>query len=83
MDASNPGETADSDDISQPVDEVRPPKARSIRPLVMIWRQALNYPGRVVLALIALSITAAATLANKKFLTWLFLLMTLSPRLKK
>ncbi|MFN3510113.1 MAG: ABC transporter transmembrane domain-containing protein, partial [Tsuneonella troitsensis] len=63
MDASNPGETADSDDISQPVDEVRPPKARSIRPLVMIWRQALNYPGRVVLALIALSITAAATLA--------------------
>ena len=63
MDASNPGETADSHDISQPVDEVRPPKARSIRPLVMIWRQALNYPGRVVLALIALSITAAATLA--------------------
>jgi len=40
-----------------------PPKARSIRPLVMIWRQALNYPGRVALALIALTITAAATLA--------------------
>src|SRR5689334_747083 len=40
-----------------------PPKARSIRPLVMIWRQALNYPGRVALALVALTITAAATLA--------------------
>lgn len=40
-----------------------PPKARSIRPLLMIWRQALNYPGRVALALVALTITAAATLA--------------------
>ncbi|MGX7927409.1 ABC transporter transmembrane domain-containing protein [Tsuneonella sp. HG094] len=40
-----------------------PPKARSIRPLVMIWRQALNYPGQVALALVALAITAAATLA--------------------
>jgi ATP-binding cassette subfamily B protein len=40
-----------------------PPKARSIRPLVMIWRQALNYPGQVALALVALAITAGATLA--------------------
>lgn len=40
-----------------------PAKARSIRPLVMIWRQALNYPGQVALALVALAITAAATLA--------------------
>ena len=39
------------------------PKARSIRPLVMIWRQALAYPGQVALALVALTITAAATLA--------------------
>ena len=38
-------------------------KARSIRPLLMIWRQALKYPGRVALALVALTITAAATLA--------------------
>ncbi|MFA9200035.1 MAG: ABC transporter transmembrane domain-containing protein [Cypionkella sp.] len=40
-----------------------PPRARSIRPLTMIWRQALQYPGRVARALIALTITAAATLA--------------------
>ena len=38
-------------------------KARSIRPLLMIWRQALKYPGRVALALTSLAITAAATLA--------------------
>jgi len=40
-----------------------PRAARSVRPLLMIWRQALNYPGRVALALIALTITATATLA--------------------
>ncbi|TCJ39928.1 ATP-binding cassette domain-containing protein [Parafrankia sp. BMG5.11] len=40
-----------------------PQAARSVRPLLMIWRQALQYPGRVVLALIALTITAGATLA--------------------
>ena len=40
-----------------------PLAAKSVRPLMMIWRQALNYPGRVALALVALTITAAATLA--------------------
>ncbi|RJX65618.1 ATP-binding cassette domain-containing protein [Tsuneonella suprasediminis] len=37
--------------------------AKSIRPLLMIWQQSLAYPGRVTLALIALVITAGATLA--------------------
>ncbi len=40
-----------------------PNAARTVRPLIMIWRQAGHYPGRVVLALIALTITATATLA--------------------
>ncbi|WP_095013307.1 ABC transporter transmembrane domain-containing protein [Tsuneonella mangrovi] len=40
-----------------------PLAARSIRPLTMIWSQALAYPGRVALALVALVITAGATLA--------------------
>src|SRR5512145_2922037 len=35
----------------------------SLGPLTMIWRAALAYPGRVVLALGALLVTAAATLA--------------------
>ena len=40
-----------------------PLAARSVRPLFMIWRQAGNYPARVALALVALVITASATLA--------------------
>ena len=39
------------------------PKAKSLGPLMMIWRQALTYPAQIVLALIALTITASATLA--------------------
>jgi ATP-binding cassette, subfamily B, bacterial len=63
MDASTSGEIADTDETSPVEGQARLPKARSIRPLLMIWRQALQYPGRVILALIALTITAAATLA--------------------
>ncbi|ANY18861.1 Lipid A export ATP-binding/permease protein MsbA [Tsuneonella dongtanensis] len=63
MDASNPGEAPETDETLPPDDPVVAPKARSIRPLVMIWRQALKYPAQVALALVALSITAAATLA--------------------
>ncbi|MGX7896348.1 ABC transporter transmembrane domain-containing protein [Tsuneonella sp. HG222] len=37
--------------------------ARSLGPLRMIWRAAAQYPRMVVLALIALGVTAAATLA--------------------
>ena len=40
------------------------PQVRSLRPLLMVWRAALAYPGHVVLALVALMITAAATLAH-------------------
>ncbi|WP_120716730.1 ABC transporter transmembrane domain-containing protein [Tsuneonella amylolytica] len=40
-----------------------PAKARSIRPLVMIWREALKYPAQIAMALVALSVTAGATLA--------------------
>ena len=43
--------------------ENAPPKAKSLRPLVMIWRQALAYPAQILLALAALTITASATLA--------------------
>jgi ATP-binding cassette subfamily B protein len=63
MDASTPSETAEDSSILTTGEPSPAPKARSIRPLLMIWRQALNYPGRVILALIALTITAAATLA--------------------
>ncbi len=63
MDASTTTEIAPGDEATTPVVAEAAPKARSIRPLVMIWRQALQYPGRVALALIALAITASATLA--------------------
>ena len=42
-------------------DEAKP--ARTIGPLKMIFAQAANYPGKVALALVALLITASATLA--------------------
>ena len=42
-------------------DEAKP--ARTLGPLKMIFREAANYPGRVALALFALIVTAAATLA--------------------
>ncbi|MFA6218727.1 MAG: ABC transporter transmembrane domain-containing protein [Erythrobacter sp.] len=44
--------------------EARPErKQRSLRPLRMVWQAAANYPGHVMLALVALTITASATLA--------------------
>lgn len=39
------------------------PRERSLRPLKMVYRAGANYPGHVALALVALCITAAATLA--------------------
>jgi ATP-binding cassette subfamily B protein len=39
------------------------PRERSLRPLRMVYRAGANYPGHVALALVALCITAAATLA--------------------
>ena len=38
-------------------------KPRSLKPLVMIYREAAKYPREVVFALIALLVTAASTLA--------------------
>ena len=37
--------------------------ARTMRPLIMIWRQALHYPRHLAFALLALMTTSAATLA--------------------
>ena len=39
------------------------PRQRSLRPLRMVWQAGTGYPGHVALALVALFITAAATLA--------------------
>jgi ATP-binding cassette subfamily B protein len=39
------------------------PKAKTLGPLRMIWREALKYPGRVTAASAALLVTSAATLA--------------------
>ena len=40
-----------------------PPKAKSLGPLLMIWRAATQYPTQVAIAFIALVTTAGATLA--------------------
>ena len=40
-----------------------PKPARTLRPLMMIWRQALQYPKHLMFALLALMTTSAATLA--------------------
>lgn len=39
------------------------PKSRSLAPLKMVYREAAKYPREVIFALIALSVTAAGTLA--------------------
>jgi len=39
-----------------------PPRERSLGPLRMIWRAAAAYPGRIAIALAALTVTASATL---------------------
>ena len=40
-----------------------PPKAKSLGPLKMIYAEAAKYPVQVALALLALTVTAAGTLA--------------------
>ncbi|BEU98961.1 ABC transporter transmembrane domain-containing protein [Novosphingobium olei] len=50
------------------MDEVSPsepqaPARRSLTPLRMVWRQALNYPTQVLLALAALLVTSGSTIA--------------------
>ncbi|VWX46650.1 ABC transporter transmembrane domain-containing protein [Novosphingobium sp. 9U] len=56
--AAGPAPLAQNSDI-----EAEALRRRSLSPLVMIWRQLLNYPGRLVTAGVALVITASATLA--------------------
>ena len=47
----------------QPAAPAEPKPARSLGPLRMIWRAALDYPGQLAMAGLALMITAGATLA--------------------
>jgi len=47
-----------SDDLNEDA-----PKSRSLAPLRMVFREAAKYPREVIFALIALSVTAAGTLA--------------------
>lgn len=55
--ASHEGESNAMSDSSEP------PKAKSLRPLRMVFAEAAKYPRQILLALIALLITAGATLA--------------------
>lgn len=57
MDEENQSPTAQSP-VADPA-----PKAKTLGPLAMIWREALKYPGRVAAAAGALLVTSAATLA--------------------
>ncbi|SMC74925.1 ABC transporter transmembrane domain-containing protein [Novosphingobium sp. B1] len=57
MDEENQSPTAQSP-VAEPA-----PKAKTLGPLAMIWREALKYPGRVAAAAGALLVTSAATLA--------------------
>lgn len=47
----------------QSVTPIEPKPARSLGPLWMIWRETAKYPRHMVMALLALLITASATLA--------------------
>jgi ATP-binding cassette subfamily B protein len=51
---------ADKEAAAKAAKEERKP--RSLRPLVMVWQAAKSYPGHLALAILALLITAAATL---------------------
>ncbi len=53
------GQTAPATEIPEAATRRR----RSLSPLLMIWRQLLHYPGRLVIAGLALVVTASATLA--------------------
>ena len=57
-DAPEPAVAAPADEAAEPA-----PKSRSLAPLRMVFGTALQYPRQITLALIALVITSAATLA--------------------
>ena len=63
MDGTEKDRSAVAAEQEAVLDTGKPPKAKSLGPLVMIWRQALQYPAQIVVALIALTVTATATLA--------------------
>ncbi|WP_370176858.1 ABC transporter transmembrane domain-containing protein, partial [Alteriqipengyuania sp.] len=52
-----------SDDIAENRQDAQPRKARTLAPLRMVFREAVRYPREIGLALAALLITSAATLA--------------------
>lgn len=59
---------AQTGETSQPASQIETkvaeaPKSRSLKPLRMIWKAAMQYPGRVAVTLVALVVTASATLA--------------------
>lgn len=49
--------------VREPDAQAQPKRAKSLKPLRMVWGAAARYPGHVAAALAALMITAAATLA--------------------
>jgi len=49
--------------VTAPDEAEAAPRARSLAPLRMVYREAAKYPAQVMFALIALTITAAGTLA--------------------
>lgn len=53
----------DTGAIPERAKEAEPKPARSLGPLRMIWKAALAYPSRVLIAAVALLVTASATLA--------------------
>ncbi len=57
------GQISNELDASQAEPADKPRKARSLAPLRMVYREAAKYPRQIGLALLALTITAAATLA--------------------
>jgi ATP-binding cassette subfamily B protein len=59
--SSDPAATAPALPPEKPATE--PPPARDLGPLRMVWREVAKYPRQLVFALLALTVTASATLA--------------------
>ena len=59
--SSDPAATAPAPSSDKPASE--PPPARDLGPLRMVWRETAKYPRQAIFALLALTVTASATLA--------------------
>ena len=59
--SSDPAATAPAPSSDKPASE--PPPARDLGPLRMVWREVAKYPRQLIIALLALTVTATATLA--------------------